>query len=800
MDDQNKKSSLRGRGRDIMRGFLNRGEQPPPSKPEEEPFFEDDQALLDWMTEEQPAPAASPAPEPAALYEEPNFDAIFASPQEEARPAQLEDIFKEEDVPFDELFGETINDVPQESEILGEVAPNSPEMAALVGMSQPDPVAPPVLGDYGDIPETVAAIDSFGEDFGASEADAISPELPDFDEVMGFVEEPVNEADAPTIMLRPAEMSFAEQPVEEHFSAPLPTPPTEAETFVLETENHEELEFGFGEHHDGDFSLDLEEEALPQAASGIPADPRSPVPEEADERLIPDGLDDQPAPRPDRRSPQINTTPDEEFYGDDDLVPGQEVLQEVVEEPAFMLDEVAPEPVYAESSSRAYTPPDVPTASEQAIPPHEANYQIVDLRGAKLERNALADITPQAPEEMPPDQRIEQPEDTFVPAQEYAEDIFEDAPEPAYAETYEPPVDNEPYEYIDQYAEQAPATMDDMVTARMAEVNNMPAPPPPAPEDAPYEGELFPLEEEELPVNEIGGTEPTYDYDTTQYEEAETPTRSGLLMAEATTGEYTDPFGASEARRPAREIFQPGTAVTPDAALLSMLVDDARIRELFNQIEALQEEVVNSVRGERGNTDTYQTELLEASNLLLQSRENYDEARAMIYRVRADINRERRVSQDIERYRPLLTFTFVAMVIVAITLLFLGNFFVDLAEDVGLAILGNGYFAAIFGMLGALWFGYRKMHQHTTVQRDFDPIHLNWYFVNPIMGLLTGFLVYLFLLSTTLTSLNDTNFEVIGLSPMTWVAAVAFGYNQNRLVNMLGSAGDRVTNREETRQ
>ena len=86
------------------------------------------------------------------------------------------------------------------------------------------------------------------------------------------------------------------------------------------------------------------------------------------------------------------------------------------------------------------------------------------------------------------------------------------------------------------------------------------------------------------PLEETGGS---------PGEASETTRGSGLLLSaeEGATSSPADPFTARIPRRPAREIFPQG-ATAPNDELLKMFVDDNRLRELFSQIEALQEEVV----------------------------------------------------------------------------------------------------------------------------------------------------------------------------------------------------------------
>jgi hypothetical protein len=176
---------------------------------------------------------------------------------------------------------------------------------------------------------------------------------------------------------------------------------------------------------------------------------------------------------------------------------------------------------------------------------------------------------------------------------------------------------------------------------------------------------------------------------------------------------------------------------------LTTLVDDARIHRLWEQIETLQEELVKQVHGDRGATDVYQQELLRASSMLLESRANYDDARAIVYRVLADLNRQRKVEVDIMRYRPLLLNYYLGWGISLAVLVLLKSMFSGVADSVGVGNLAALYYPMLLGVAGALISGYLTLDRHTTKLRDFDPIHISWYLFNPLLGGVMGLLMFL---------------------------------------------------------
>jgi|GEM_PF-6108721 len=289
----------------------------------------------------------------------------------------------------------------------------------------------------------------------------------------------------------------------------------------------------------------------------------------------------------------------------------------------------------------------------------------------------------------------------------------------------------------------------------------------------------FDVEEDSQPIHvSLGGGEsdaPDEEIDLDTFDEDDETKRSGDLP-ETITGELTQP---RVPRRPAQEIFQ--SRFSADENLLDLFVDDNRLRELYAQIEALQDEVVESVRGARGNTDIYQEELLHASNLLLQSRENYDEARAIMYRVRADLNRERRVDSEVKKYYPNIMLYYMCFGVALVVLLLLGSLFITVAESLGVPLVGYGHNATVAGGFGALMYGFWALHLHTSVLRDFDANSINLYIFYPILGMLAGFITYFLLLLPSGTA----NAEAIGNSPATWIAAVAAGAFNWRIVDFL---------------
>ncbi|MGQ9850423.1 MAG: hypothetical protein ACUVSU_10275 [Aggregatilineaceae bacterium] len=214
------------------------------------------------------------------------------------------------------------------------------------------------------------------------------------------------------------------------------------------------------------------------------------------------------------------------------------------------------------------------------------------------------------------------------------------------------------------------------------------------------------------------------------------------------------PLAAADVVRPAsteqvvqREAVVPAPSEVPSPVVpgpdTTVLVDDERLRRLAQQIEALQDDLARHPIGDPQVIDGYQQALAEADRLLAASRANYDTVRARVYRIRTEITRRRKIEADIARYRPLLLNYLVGWVIALVVLFLLKALFAGVGEAVGVPVVAALYYPLLFGIGGALLSGYLTLERHTTRLRDFDPIHISWYLINPLLGGVMGLLMFL---------------------------------------------------------
>lgn len=301
--------------------------------------------------------------------------------------------------------------------------------------------------------------------------------------------------------------------------------------------------------------------------------------------------------------------------------------------------------------------------------------------------------------------------------------------------------------------------------------------PPAAPDDA------QPLAERESPVPARAAPVP---YEPHPAVESLTP---GTPEAWSSEPKATTPAEAEPAPPPA-----PPRAAAPESAAAEPsppaseaaappLVDDERLRKLAAQIEAVQDDLARRPSGDADVVLGYQQALADASRMLAESRESYEAVRATVYRIRTEINRQRKTDADIARYRPLLLNYMVGWVIALGVLFLLKALFVGVGEAVGVPIVGALYYPLLLGIAGALLAGYLTLERHTTRLRDFDPIHISWYLFNPLLGGVMGLLAFLVVSIANEDLLRDSATEAE--YAMTYLLCFVAGMNQTPILRTL---------------
>ncbi|MDW8297908.1 MAG: hypothetical protein RML95_01090 [Anaerolineae bacterium] len=248
----------------------------------------------------------------------------------------------------------------------------------------------------------------------------------------------------------------------------------------------------------------------------------------------------------------------------------------------------------------------------------------------------------------------------------------------------------------------------------------------------------------------------------------------------------SEPFAVLPfARLPASQVITPSKPGSPE--LQKRYIKEEDLTDLWAKIAELQERVVSSVRADRTNTDAYQRDLLYARTLLLESDANFEEAYQVYYLVKADLEREARVAADIRRYRlPLVLYHLIWLVLTILAIGLDERFRALIPESI--SIMKLAWLPILSGVFGALFNGMMAIHEHTTVRRDFDPMHITWYLINPIIGGMLGLVVFILFVvsaSTFTANLITRPENELQSSLVIWLLAFIVGWQQNIVIQLL---------------
>ncbi|MFN7211256.1 MAG: hypothetical protein ACK4P1_12845, partial [Aggregatilineales bacterium] len=258
------------------------------------------------------------------------------------------------------------------------------------------------------------------------------------------------------------------------------------------------------------------------------------------------------------------------------------------------------------------------------------------------------------------------------------------------------------------------------------------------------------------------------------------------IIEEVRLSRLREPFAILPfARLPADQVITPSKPGNPE--LQRRYVKEKDLTELWAKITELQERVVSSVRADRTNTDAYQRDLLYARTLLLESDANFEEAYQVYYLVKADLERELRVAADTRRYRPLLVIYHLIWLAATVLAIGLDERFRALIPE-SVSIMKLAWLPILSGVFGAIFNGMMAIHEHTTIRRDFDPTHLTWYLLNPIIGGMLGLVVFILFVvsaSTFTANLITRPTDELQSSLVIWLLAFIVGWQQNIVIQLL---------------
>lgn len=210
-------------------------------------------------------------------------------------------------------------------------------------------------------------------------------------------------------------------------------------------------------------------------------------------------------------------------------------------------------------------------------------------------------------------------------------------------------------------------------------------------------------------------------------------------------GTVDDPFAARDTDwKLSSNPNDPDLPANPEVTRL--LVTKERMDALWREIDQTYNIVINDVRGYYETTEYALAELKQAREFLMAGYEYYENAEQLVMGVKAKLRLEEKVRQwsstrgtwigiYLITWFSLLSLSSVALYLYRIPDLVRGAG----VPDVLVGTILPSLFGAFGGVVGALW----VLIKHTSKERDFDPIHTQWYIMNPLLGGALGVITYL---------------------------------------------------------
>lgn len=227
-----------------------------------------------------------------------------------------------------------------------------------------------------------------------------------------------------------------------------------------------------------------------------------------------------------------------------------------------------------------------------------------------------------------------------------------------------------------------------------------------------------------------------------------------------------------------------GEELKPEEDLATLLITKERVNALWDEIDETYNLVIDDVRGHFDSTDQAIRDLKRAQELLLAGAEHYDNAQRLVIEVKARLRLEQKVR---EWSRTTGTWLGVYLVI-WLLMLSIASLFTNRVNEIITAFIPvslaatwlPSLFGGLGGVVGAIW----VLVKHIAVKRDFDPIHMPWYVLTPILGVAMGVVTY-FLVLVAGVVFQSAVLQNAANSPVLLLLCIIVGFNQNVLWSLI---------------
>jgi hypothetical protein len=228
------------------------------------------------------------------------------------------------------------------------------------------------------------------------------------------------------------------------------------------------------------------------------------------------------------------------------------------------------------------------------------------------------------------------------------------------------------------------------------------------------------------------------------------------------------------------------THVPEEDSMLSMLVTDSRIDQLWDRIEAAERAAVADMASLRDRRFDNLENLKIARNLLLGGRKNYEDAVRYLVEVEADML----YAQRVRKWTSTWGMAIFAYNLIWLGLLFLGYFMAGrivepfaasgtLTREFGFVL----WVSILTGGLGGVSKSLFSLVTHTTRQ-DFDTQHNLWYWTCPLIGAVLGIFV-IFTSQIGLTGLGADVGKNSTASLFAYALSWVVGFQQNLVLELV---------------
>jgi hypothetical protein len=212
------------------------------------------------------------------------------------------------------------------------------------------------------------------------------------------------------------------------------------------------------------------------------------------------------------------------------------------------------------------------------------------------------------------------------------------------------------------------------------------------------------------------------------------PSRASSISRTSSLSPYSDPFTSSSGGH-VLGIDLPKPPVEEQADMLKLLVTDERLEKLWQRIDVAEDKAIHDNHLGPKERSAAMDNIRGARNLILGGRPNYEDALRYVVEVEADLMQVNRLRSWSMTYGTWL-FVYNMLWLFGLTALW-----VNVAGIVAMFPQGQSgrpepafFITILCGGLGGVTGALRSMWVHIAKDRDFDPQHMWWYIINPILG------------------------------------------------------------------